>query len=203
MDAVHPLNYASAPSAAHRYLRQTYRFVLLAALFTAAILWAPGIWRWADYLHWQQRCLSYQRPASHVVYEWNAGTTTQYESATFGPLGRFDTPIFLHHMRRPDGRDCMIYYGLQPDRSHPAFPFVFAFTSYDQWGRGEYRASQELQYPAFPVALPEQSHWKFFAGQPDANDPSHFTFDFVLDGQRHTCDAWLNNSGNLIVSPRP
>ena len=49
MDSVKPLDYAPKPPLAERLLRQSYRWVLLAAALAAAILWAPGDWRWADF----------------------------------------------------------------------------------------------------------------------------------------------------------
>lgn len=56
------------------------------------------------------------------------------------------------------------------------------------------------------VNFPRITHahnWKFFAGQLDPMNPSHFTFDYEMNGQRHTCDAWLDNAGRLLVSQRP
>jgi hypothetical protein len=109
--------------------------------------------------------------------------------------------IFLHEMRRPDGTRCLVLL---------TFPLNFLYEvggfriQYLEWNISPWPRMTNWNYLTVTRGSGSVvNHWKFFAGQPDANNPSHFTFDFELDGTRRTCDAWLNNDGQLIVSRRP
>jgi hypothetical protein len=44
---------------------------------------------------------------------------------------------------------------------------------------------------------------RIYAGQPDPNDPSHFTFDYEQWGQRDTVDGWLEADDSVTLKPRP
>ena len=44
--------------------------------------------------------------------------------------------------------------------------------------------------------------FRFYAGQVDPKDPSHFTIDYALDGQRNTIDGYLKSGDQLLVVPR-
>lgn len=44
---------------------------------------------------------------------------------------------------------------------------------------------------------------RFFAGQPDPNDESHFTIDYEVDGIRNTIDGWLLDDDTVKLEPRP
>jgi hypothetical protein len=44
--------------------------------------------------------------------------------------------------------------------------------------------------------------FRFYAGQLDPNDPSHFTIDYAIDGQRNTIDGYLKDDNSIIFSPR-
>jgi hypothetical protein len=43
---------------------------------------------------------------------------------------------------------------------------------------------------------------RFYGGQPDPKDPSHFTVDYEFDGQRGTIDGWLTDDDFLRIRPR-
>jgi hypothetical protein len=47
-----------------------------------------------------------------------------------------------------------------------------------------------------------QNNLRIFAGQPDANDRSHFTIDYTLGGKRNTIDGWLTDDDFLRIIPR-
>ena len=42
---------------------------------------------------------------------------------------------------------------------------------------------------------------KFFAGQSDPNDPSHFSIEFEKDGKREVLDCWLLDAGPVWNNP--
>jgi hypothetical protein len=44
--------------------------------------------------------------------------------------------------------------------------------------------------------------FRFYAAQLDPKDPSHFTVDYALDGQRGTIDGYIKNDDSIIFAPR-
>jgi hypothetical protein len=112
-----------------------------------------------------------------------------------------DGTIFLHEMRRPNGMRCLMSLTFSP--MFPIGQIGFRI-QYLEWNVS--LRPQMSNWDYLTVATDRGSplsHWKFFAGQADANNPSHLTFDYEMDGQRQTCDVWLDNDGKLIVSQRP
>jgi hypothetical protein len=51
-----------------------------------------------------------------------------------------------------------------------------------------------------PVQPPEVM--RFLASRPDPKDPSHFTIDYVLDGQPGVIDGWLQDDNRVRIEPR-
>ena len=45
-------------------------------------------------------------------------------------------------------------------------------------------------------------HWRVFAGQPDASNPSHLTFAYDIDGRPGVIDGWLKDGDRLMLEPR-
>jgi hypothetical protein len=209
MDAVKPLNYAPKLPTSRRAWRWAYRITLLAAIIIAVIQWGPTMWQRAQSIYWEQQCLAYLLPPDHVVFEVNQGKFIHSEYCT--PMLRFmrtridptmppAVPIFVHGMRRPDGTRRLVILLVMPDPIGND-GFKFSYYAWDVSLSPQFANWNDLMRETIHGSL--QQHWKFFAGQPDLNNPSHFTFDYELDGHRHTYDAWLNNEGQLIVSPRP
>ena len=49
--------------------------------------------------------------------------------------------------------------------------------------------------PTITARWGEEHKWlRIFAGQPDPNDPSHFTIEYEADGKRGVIDGWLRDS---------
>lgn len=209
MDSVKPLDYAPKPPAAERLLRRGYRWVLLAAALAAAILWAPGAWRWADFFYWRYRCLNFALPPSHLMYEIADGKVLHSEAAVaeihFNHLAAtrvYVATVYLHEMHRPDGTPWLVSLDLTYVPT-PSRPLGHVLELHDeQWNVSGPPRLSRWEGVLFPE-IDDLHHWKFFAGQSDAHNPSHLTFDYELDGERHTCDGWLNNDGRLIISQRP
>jgi hypothetical protein len=210
MDAVNPLNYAPRPRAAQRFWRWVYRLVFVGAIGIAAIQWGSGLWQHVESLYWEQKCLHFLQPPSHIVFEMNRANV--WHSEVCMPRNRFmglgknakmlsDGTIFLHEMRRPDGTRCLLSLTFSPMFLYEAGRFRLQFL---EWRVALWPQMTNWNYLTVTTGTGiAVNHWKFYAGQPDANNPSHFTFDYDADGTRHTCDGWLNNEGNLIVSQRP
>jgi hypothetical protein len=51
------------------------------------------------------------------------------------------------------------------------------------------------------VTLRPQNRWRFYTGQPDPADASHFTFDYDLDGRRGTIHGRLKDDGSVELKP--
>jgi hypothetical protein len=207
MDAVRPLNYAPKPSIRQRFSRRVYRLILVAALATAAITWGPGIWRHSQLVYWEYQCLHFSQPPEHLVWEMNRGNVQHAEVCLpriqflgLGAVHATDGTIFLHEMRGPDGTQYLVSLIFSPLYQSESNQFRL---QYLQWNVSPWPHLSIWNYINVKCAGSAQSHYKFFAGQPDPNNASHLTFDYEIDGQRHTCDGWLNNDGQLIVSQRP
>ena len=70
--------------------------------------------------------------------------------------------------------------------------------------------------PAAPMRLPTQANvahpsvvlattespLRLFAGQPDVNDASHFTIDFVIGDAKGVIDGWLKEDGSVLLERR-
>jgi hypothetical protein len=55
------------------------------------------------------------------------------------------------------------------------------------------------QSEQFDIKIPEV--FRFYAGQPDPADPSHFTIDYDLNGQRGTIHGYLRNDDSIQLKP--
>lgn len=55
---------------------------------------------------------------------------------------------------------------------------------------------------ALRSARPTEHCLRFFAGQADPNDPSHFTIDYEVGGVRNTIDGYLTDDDFLRILPR-
>jgi len=51
----------------------------------------------------------------------------------------------------------------------------------------------------FDLKMPDV--FRFYAGQPDPADPSHFTIDYDLNGQRGTIHGYLRNDDSIQLKP--
>jgi hypothetical protein len=51
-------------------------------------------------------------------------------------------------------------------------------------------------------ARPADYNLRFFAGQPDPKDPSHFTVEYEISGVKNVIDGWLTDDDFLRIIPR-
>jgi hypothetical protein len=216
MDSVKHLNYAPKPPAAQIYLRSAYRLIVVAGLAAVMFFWAPGIIRWLTVLYWQNRCLNYDAPQNHRIYECDLRTGHEiyrevnpnqaaYEELFAAGAGiRWTMPtLFLHEMRQPDGQRRLVIIDVPRLGGRKSAQTINL--------RAEVLTPTAFLSPpkssgllVLPVDIPADGRRiKFFAGHLDEYNPSHMTFDFEIDGVRHTCDCWLKNGGQLIVARRP
>jgi hypothetical protein len=62
-------------------------------------------------------------------------------------------------------------------------------------------SSPSGEEPPVPPASPREV-LRILAGRPDPQDPTHFTIDYVLDGQPGVIDGWLQNDDRVRFEPR-
>jgi len=220
MDAVKQLNYAPRPPKSHRRLRRFHQFAVVCSLIAAGYFWGPGAWRWAKYLNWQYQAARYLASPDHIAFEETpAGILTADAPFSLQP-GTF----FLHQLRRPDGILRLVAISGRAWCVHaPAgSPMLVTIPGNARQLPVPAGASVLLniqKYIVLPIgfkinpaivlqsstlALPPASKdCRYFAGQPDPVDPSHFTFVYESDGKKYPIDCWLKNDDRLVVSPRP
>jgi hypothetical protein len=203
MDAAKPLNYAPKPALLGRSRRYVFALILTITILIGAIVLGPRTWSYMQSSYWVHRCLTYTAPPVDLVAEIINGRITFSKvpeaQRRLGVANSRGT-IFLHQMRTPDGTPLLIDLSLELSGSDGGTEFdMLSSHPCDLSGNP---LIAKFNYPGMMSYAPHQ-HWKFFAGQSDPNNPSHFTFDYELNGTRRACDAWLGNDDKLVVSERP
>jgi hypothetical protein len=210
MDAAKPLNYAPKPTATHRARRWIIRVPLILIVCAIALYWIPAGIDGLRQFYWQRQCLTFTQPPAHIVWEVNGGMPVHQESCA--PVINFmnvpalpsNAIIFSHELRSPDGSRWLLILSVTQSSRTAQFG---NFQIYGEVGNLSIPPSRlcgnVYTVPPDTAVHLKRSHWKFFAGQPDPANLSHFTFAYDLDGQRHTCDGWLKNDATLVISQRP
>jgi hypothetical protein len=144
--------------------------------------------------------------------------------ALHSPPGfRSKATLFLHRRVRPDGAERLVAVDLflvpsSPQSIAAAAVRVFEPGSLTRVPRtssspnpsanfsligGAHTVTSDVFYTPTvqPKATPPMS-LRFFAGQPDPADPSHFTIDYEDPAGRHTLDGWLQNDDTVLLQPR-
>jgi hypothetical protein len=209
MEAAKQLNYAPKPPAARRRWRIIYATLFIIALIVGAILCGPDVWDETRLLVIEHECLNYSLPPNHVVFEIGSGKLIHAEvpppqAKLFELSSPLYATIFIHRMQLPNGHPYFVNFfaGSLANWNSQSTPHITELCS-ERWNIGtRFTLAAGCDYPSFQP-ITDDHHWKFFAGQPDPNNPSHFTFDYELDDTRHTCDAWLGNDDKLLISQRP
>jgi hypothetical protein len=201
------LDYAPRPRAAYRLLRRAYWLVAAVGIAAAACLWGPPAWRWAQFLYWQHQCLTYAMPPGHLVFDYDvpylesAAALTRFEK--LGGETRYwqNATIFLHEMRSPDGSPWLI------SLSCCYFPPAGQFTVMQEARRPQHfvgRSTAQYLYREIPFQIADKSPGlRVFAAQTDVANPIHLTFEYEVSRRKHIMDAWLKDTGEMVLSPRP
>jgi hypothetical protein len=208
MDAAKPLNYAPKPPASQHWVRMIYGSLFCVALIIAGVFFGPTIWGDTTLIFVEHQCLTHALPPDHVVFEIGSGKIIHAEvpaaeSKLLGVSTNLVATIYVHRMQLPNGKPVFVDLFAGPlNNWRPQSTHHFAQLCSERWNIAIHFTILSMNYPDFPT-FSDDHHWKFFAGQPDPNNPSHFTFDYDVDGNRHACDAWLDNNGKLLISQRP
>lgn len=176
-----------APAARSNRGRIWFKRVTLTIFFTAASAFAvvvvkQGASHWSQYRR-QQAEASYQMPREHVAWTRQKGNQ--------GGI------VFQHRRVRPDGTPRIVQVQVNNEGLHRLTAFQYRSKPLRSiWG---IRSDLVVHYGWL-------SGWSvvdtLFAGQPDAQDESHFTMSYECDRQRGTIDGWLMNDDTVKLEVR-
>ena len=110
-----------------------------------------------------------------------------------------DPVVFLHARQTTGGRQrlvvvqAMLYFRGSPFATEA----TFCATTFDPdvaFGSRPVKTSQWIGSTLTALWHNDERWLRIFAGQPDPNDPSHFTIEYEADGKRGVIDGWLRES---------
>jgi len=206
------------------------RYVFAAAGVALAIVawrWGGDAARAAQVLYWSRQCMSYAPPADLVVFEQNATEAARLMGSGAGyqltNAGEADPPhawlspapyafvpqsgwaphvAFMHGRRGVDGPERLVVIELLAMRephtdNHTVLfhPRVFA-TSVVRPPTQVRRNDDTVR-----ISLAPDERLRLYAGQPDPRDPSRFTIECVIAGERGTIEGTLR--ADDVVAFRP
>lgn len=208
--------------------RRRRKLVWLAIVGFLGVL-AAGAWRWgpaalhrAQVVYWQGKCLRYVAPSNQAISKWQAPACwTGLESlASSTSPGAWGPPAkaavaFLHERRSPSGTSYLVC--IRFDSSSGNGVFIHGGLKL-----GVMEMYSNVAVPAtltnLPVPVPQPQRNpdrmpgsndhrvvptpQIFAGQPDPNDPSHFTIQYQMWGQSDTVDGYIDNNGIVTLTQR-
>ena len=122
-------------------------------------------------------------------------------------IARTDDPpggtIYFHELQNPGGeRQLLILTGFFSQTRDQAFSATSILDDIPSSGIMTSRPEQMIEV-YLPRWMDQGNHsLRYYAGQPDPNDPTHFTFGYAIDGQRGTIDGRLNLACQVILTFR-
>ena len=204
--------------------RQFLLFLLFGALGVCGWLYGPWLYRQLRFQYRQHLCLIHESPAETVVYSNDPPIVSlllrspeysgrRHDAEVHRPappealaLGRLQPTsggfgnAFLHELRSPDGNRWLVAMDFVADaRRDEAQLCNFTVRAVTPFGQTPNLNWVVVQW--FLARLPSD-RLTILSGQVDPRDGSHFTVAFVVNGQRTTLDAWVQNGGDLRISPR-
>jgi hypothetical protein len=215
------LDYAPPPPVyRRRSFRRALGLVIVSLVIWGGVRWGPPVVGRARLLYAQRQCQLYVAPQGQVICAEPlpyGGQTPPFTMAAPDPdcLQSFRAPpvvpsagpgtggpvLFLHERRSKSGVRRLIILRRTPPGRRMSWdiPLSFNVTLVEPVGwSGIVRAQSFDLTDAVPSAFGDGTAnaplLRFFAGQPDPQDESHFTIDYELEGIRGTIDGWLRDS---------
>jgi hypothetical protein len=203
---------------AWRYAWRSIRRAVGLVVCLGALAGAGGAcWVHLPGWYWYHQCSTYALPPNEVVLEDDetaiAALTRRTPSAyrripssngsAARPVGRrapaverlgfarSEGTLFLHGRETPGGKARVVgvMVGVVDANATGEQLYVGCYSmrpAPTPWSFKTAKAYSSLRLPR-----PKSRDLRLFAGQPDANDPSHFTIAYVAHGQPGTIDGWL------------
>jgi hypothetical protein len=191
---------------------------------------APKVLKQTQVLWWQHQCLQYTAPANQIVYD--DGPTLSQRLTEPGVTKSIIKPISTPAAVRPvkcwdqlhklvdrwasSAPSAVLY--LHRGQTRSGAERVIAVTLkfrepeglwFQCWDLPPATLVKEIKHPHtndYVFSIPRDEGMKplqLYAGQPDPNDPSHFTILYNLGGQQGTIDGFLDGSVTLKVRDGP
>lgn len=133
-----------------------------------------------------------------VVYR----TIPRWEQFIAANQGRISTngTIFLGERTTPSGQKHLVGVDITGwSRGGPLILFTYART---------FTPVTFAQLPKMTSSTPSlnlsrtEGILRLYAGQPDPDNPSHFTIRYTLDDQENIIDGWLKDDRSVLLEPR-
>ena len=219
------INYSPSLSQRRPAIRRGIALGIASVLAIAAGLkCAPAAWRHGRLLYWQHKLMTYRQAPEQIVYEspppmgaastgWKMTAGNGAAIQTAGPWGRFyelwnsnsrndAAPLFLHERINGRGESRLIalegWRGFGNGRGFSISTLVIRPGS-------AVRSPKTLDERSAAVPddqISSAAHVRFFAGQPDPADLSHFTISYEADGRRGRLDGWLRDDDTVKLEFR-
>ena len=181
-------------------------------------------WQWSRLY---RQCATHSAPADQVVYEQDPAAAAallrrkdfvalpalvrpeepaagravpEWENlrrlAGFSPTARPVAVLFLHRMRAGRSSECFVWVAFTGvSDGYPEFDFdCMEFGPDAAPGTG---GKDGILGRQFAPGLKDRS-LRFYAGQADPSDPSHFTIAYEMTGGRGTIDGWLKDHADSV-----
>ena len=221
-----PLEYGKSRRLTRRRVARGLALVGALAAGASAFWWEPALARRMEAAAWRRECLSYAPPHDQVVFEEDAAALPAllgvggYEPAVGGRVRlvpscwRKEMPslssqgtVFLHALtsrgghRRLVGVDVSVLPGmLLSSTGNVEDQSIVGTVIAPGTGLGADRPVRVADVLLW-VDQKDPRPMRFFAGRPDANDPSHFSFDYQRAGVRGVIQGWLNDDDTVTLAP--
>ena len=231
MDA-HRIEYAPTPPLHHRKRVRQVLFLLALVLILAPLVWkfGPFASRQTKIHYWQRQAMNYSPSANQVVFD-DASLPFGQGQKPVG-LTQVEVGVGYGRSAPPakpledlvTGGDALslatLYMGMRTSNTgNVRLVVVSTFETFNQggWGSKSFECVSRVVRPATVLTPPvfHSSHWaafidfgkrehiRFFAGQPDNSDPSHFTITYESDSRPATIDGWLLDDDTIKLQKRP
>jgi hypothetical protein len=145
-----------------------------------------------------RRCFSRRRPRC-----WDA-----FEALSEDSIAPSEPILFLHRLRTKSGVERLVVvtrYLWPPQYAsmlNPWHEYAFSIATYRTAPEREHARTGPPRGSRLEELIEYGSSLRFYAGQLDAADPSHFTIDYEIDGQRGTIDGRLSDDSSTDITIR-
>lgn len=224
-DSSPKLDYAPAPPTLRSARTRRWAIAIGAVLLVAGVVnVTPRAVRRLQVVYWQRQCMDYTALPTQVVYDNDPmeiprliAPRLNYDGSLASGHAFLIPPAyrkllrsqsvgtaFLHERVTPQGQCRLVSVDLFGMTMQPNKTMTFNATAIDPTSvvRGPQALLTLTRGDGATITLQPSDKLRIFAGQPDPNDDSHFTIDYLLNGTRHTLDGWLKEDGVVIIEAR-
>jgi hypothetical protein len=217
------INYAPppAPLARRRNQRLVIFLTIVATAVTAGLIFGPRLWNQCRLLYWQHQAMTFTAAPDCVVYDSDPASAagllkdlhyqavdsaivrdeeaaSKYFELLNPPGRRVCATLFLHERKTSGGRRRLVIVTLYRIISGE----LIETQAVDPAGFFSRSRTYFPQPELFLPLSPPQSRVRFYAGQPDPRDESHFTIQATTGDETRILDGWLTDDGEVKLAWR-